>query len=143
MAGKEKQPGSNLRRGPGNPAWKKGVSGNPNGRPCKDVSLTSLIKKYLEEVPDVKVGSGPNTRTWRELIAQAWLVGAYKGNSVLFKELLDRLEGKVALPITGGEGQPLIPPHVEFHFADGAVMKPPRNGHKELTEVASGNGHKA
>lgn len=47
----DKTPGktakSNLR-----PAWKKGQSGNPAGRPVGSISITSMIKKKLEEVPD-------------------------------------------------------------------------------------------
>ena len=38
---------SNLR-----PAWKKGQSGNPAGRPVGSISITSMIKKKLEEVPE-------------------------------------------------------------------------------------------
>ena len=117
---------------------------NPMGRPKKDICLTSLIKEYLEEVPDIKIGGKPNTKTWRELIAQAWLVGAYKGNATLFKELLERIEGKVALPITGDQGEPLIPPPVvRFHLPDGTVIKPPRNGHKSVEALANGDSHKA
>ena len=130
-------------RGKGNP-WKPGQSGNPKGRPKKDMSLTSLLKKYLEEVPNVMVDNQPNTRTWRELIVQAWLFGSYRGNATLFKELLERLEGKVAQPLTGGEGEPLIPPLIEYHFADGTVVRPPRNGH-EVGAVSiddDGNGSK-
>lgn len=75
--------------------WKKGQSGNPKGRPPKDVSLTSLIKEYLETVPDIVRKDGTrNTKTWRELIALAWLTGAADGNQALLKELLDRLDGK-------------------------------------------------
>lgn len=95
----------------------KGLSGNPNGRPPKDVSLTSLLKKYLEEVPAIKVGDQANTKTWRELIVQAWLVGAYKGNSTLFIELINRLEGKIVQPF-GGEGGGAIPVRVIYERAD-------------------------
>lgn len=80
---------------------------NPNGRPRKDCSLTSLIKKYLDEVPELQIGGKANTKTWRELLVQAWLVGAYKGNATLFKELLERIEGKVTQPIGGDEGKPI------------------------------------
>lgn len=84
--------------------WKKGESGNPKGRPRKEVSLTSLLKKYLDDVPDIQVGGKTNTKSWMELIVQAWLVGAYKGNAQLMRELLDRVEGKVPQPIAGAEG---------------------------------------
>ena len=86
--------------------FQPGVSGHP-GRTPKDVSLTSLLKKYMEEVPEVLAGGKKNSKTWRELLVEAWIVGAYKGNSVLFKELIDRLEGKVLLQVGGKDGGPI------------------------------------
>jgi len=131
MADTEKQ-----KRYSGLKPFKPGQSGNPKGRPKKDVSLTSLLKKYLDEVPSVKIGDKVNTElTWRQLIVQAWLVGAYRGNATLFKELIERLEGKVAQPITGGEGEPLLQPIIYLHMPDGTVVKSPRNGHKEVAEL--------
>lgn len=85
--------------------WRKGQSGNPKGRPPKDLSLTSLIKEYLEQVPDIIGNDGEkNTKTWLELIALAWLTGAADGNQALLKELLDRLDGKPEskVRLTGG-----------------------------------------
>lgn len=67
---------------------------NPNGRPCKDVSLTSLLKEEIEKVP---LGEKQG-RTWRQLLVLAWLTGAMK-NPVLLKELLERVEGKVTQPV--------------------------------------------
>ena len=122
--------------------FKPGQSGNPKGRPRKDVSLTSMVKNLLEDVPELMLGGKKNTMTWRELIVRAWLVGSYKGNATMFTRLIERVEGKVALPITGGKGEPLVPPVVRFHFADGTVIVPPRNGHKPMEAVPGGNGDK-
>ena len=93
---------NNLKRG--NPAWGNkregtGKSGNPNGRIRKDCSLTSLLKEEIEKIPP---GEKYN-RNWRQLLVLAWLTGAMK-NPVLFKELLDRLEGKVVQPVGGAAG---------------------------------------
>jgi len=64
--------------------------------------LTSLLKEQIDTIPsDEKQG-----RTWRQLLVLAWLTGAMK-NPVLFKELLDRLEGKVLQPIGGQNGEPI------------------------------------
>lgn len=113
----------------------KGKSGNHNGS-----SLTTLVKQLLKDVPDIQIAGKRNTKRWRQLIAQAWLVGAYQGNPTYFKELLERIEGKVAQPITGAEGTPLIPPVTVFKFADGTEFKPPRNGHKSVKAMVDGNG---
>lgn len=121
--------------------WKPGQSGNPKGRPKKDVCLTSLVKKQLDEVPEIMISGKPNDKTWRELIVTAWLVAAYKGNPTYFRELMDRLEGKVPMPITGSGGEPLLPEPMQLILANGTVIKSPRNGH-EIGEIkAGGNGH--
>ncbi len=84
----------------GNPNWGKGVSGNPRGRPRKDLCITSLLKEELDKIP---LGEKHN-RTWRQLLVLAWLTGAMK-NAVLLKELLDRVDGKVAQPLeVSGKG---------------------------------------
>lgn len=116
-------------------AWSKGKSGNPNGH-----SLIGLVKKLLQDVPEIMIGGKRNTKKWRELIVHAWLVGAYQGNATYFKELLERIEGKVAQPITGAEGEPLIPPVTVFKFADGTEFKPPRNGDKPVGAMIDGDG---
>ena len=79
-----------------------GNCANPNGRPKKDVSLTSLLKEEITKIP-----SGERQgRTWRQLLVLAWLTGAMK-NPVLLKELLDRLEGRPTQIVTGAEGGPI------------------------------------
>ena len=134
-------PDKHINNRSGNTRWKAGQSGNPKGRPRKDVSLTSLLKKYLDDIPNVKIGDKVNTElTWRQLIVQAWLIGSYKGNATLFKELLERVEGKVVQPLSGAEGEPLMAPIVNLHMPDGTIVKVPRNGHnKEEAEVMAGH----
>jgi len=79
-----------------------GNNANPKGRPVKDCSITSLLKEELDKIP-----SGEKQgRTWRQLLVLAWLTGAMK-NPVLFKELLERVEGKVLQPIGGEDGGPI------------------------------------
>lgn len=79
----------------GNPNWVKGQrSANPNGRPRKDVSLTSLLKTELDKVPEGETKG----RTWRQLLVLAWLTGSLKNPTLLF-ELLNRLEGRPVQPI--------------------------------------------
>ncbi len=75
-----RQSGSNLRRGPGNPAWLKdpvtgkGRSGNPKGPPRKADCLISCIKDELAK----KAINGVQTK--EQLIAAVLLEMATKGN---------------------------------------------------------------
>ena len=89
---------------PGNNCgFQKGQVANPNGRPRKEVCLTSQLKQYLTEpVPGDEQG-----RTGVELAAEAWFKAMLAGNPILFKEGLERLEGKVGQPIIGEGGGPI------------------------------------
>ena len=71
--------------------WKKGISGNPRGRPKKQDRLAILLRKELGKIcPADRAG-----RTWEELLILASLQLALKGNPTAFKEVWERLEGKV------------------------------------------------
>ena len=81
---------------PGNPTRiKPGQVLNPKGRPPKDVSLTSLLKEQLEQIPE----HSKQGKTWRQLIVEAWMWGALKGNPILLRELVERIDGRVVQPI--------------------------------------------
>jgi hypothetical protein len=71
--------------------WKKGVSGNPRGRPKKQDSLTSLLKEEIKKICPVD----RQKRTWGELMVLATLQLAMKGNPAALKEVWERLDGKV------------------------------------------------
>ncbi len=75
--------------------WKPGESGNPKGRPPKGISITSLVKELLSQIPDIEEDGVKNDKTWAELISLALVKGAVKGNAPLLKETLDRIDGKV------------------------------------------------
>lgn len=77
--------------------WKKGQSGNPDGRPTGSISLVEQLKAYLRRHPeDIQA------------IVLALIQQGKIGNMVATKEMLDRIDGKVAdrhliegdLPIT-------------------------------------------
>jgi len=82
--------------------WQKGQSGNPKGRAPKELTLTSLAREKLAEscpyAPD---------KTWAEYLVERWLGHAVE-NAVYFRELIERLEGKVLQPIGGEGGKDLI-----------------------------------
>src|SRR5271163_882596 len=69
--------------------WKKGQSGNPSGRPkCK--TLSNAYRNKLEEA----VPNDPEGRTWAELIAEAQVRDAVRGNVQAAREIADRTEGR-------------------------------------------------
>lgn len=76
--------------------WQPGQSGNPKGRPKKNVCLTSLLKEELQKInPQDK-----QKRTWAQLIILATMKLALKGNAAALKEVWDRIDGKIKdLPI--------------------------------------------
>jgi len=85
----------------GNPNWTKGVSGNPNGRPKRIVSLTSEMKAQLGNVCPYD----SEKRTWLQYLVERWLAHSIE-NATYFRELIERLEGKVTQPIGGDEEKP-------------------------------------
>jgi len=80
---------------PAETRWKKGVSGNPSGRPKKKDSLTSLLKEEIKKI----CPADRQKRTWEELMVLATLQLAMKGNTAALKEVWERLDGKI--PQTG------------------------------------------
>jgi len=69
--------------------WKKGKSGNPSGRP-KSKTLSDAYRNKLEE----PVPNDPEGRTWAELIAEAQVRDAVRGNVQAAREIADRTEGR-------------------------------------------------
>lgn len=80
--------------------FRPGQSGNPGGRP-KGPSITARVRKLLEER---KTGDGrklPGRKQFADLVAEAILKEALKGNSKILWPLLERLEGKVPEELRG------------------------------------------
>jgi hypothetical protein len=73
------------------------------GRPKGSLSLTNEIKKVLESVDPA------SRKPILELLAIAAARQAIKGNSPYFKEIIERLDGKVAdkTELTGKDGGPV------------------------------------
>src|SRR5271168_3785052 len=68
---------------------KKGQSGNPGGRPKSKTLSDAYRFKQEEPVPN-----DPEKRTWAELIAEAQVRDAVRGNVQAAREIADRTEGK-------------------------------------------------
>jgi hypothetical protein len=69
--------------------FKKGQSGNPSGRP-KSKTLSDAYKSKLEEL----IPNDPEGRTWAEIIAEAQIRDAVRGNVQAAREIADRTEGR-------------------------------------------------
>lgn len=84
------------------PQVKGGVARNPHGRPKNRLCLTAIAREKLgEKRPD-----DPKGRTQGEYLVDQWIEKAAE-NPVYFRELLERMEGKVTQPISGEDGKPI------------------------------------
>jgi hypothetical protein len=70
---------------------KPGQSGNPRGRPPNESSLTVLLRQELDNI----CAADQKGRTWKELIVEALMRLAIKGNSTAINTVFERIEGKV------------------------------------------------
>ena len=68
--------------------FKPGQSGNPGGRPKKQV--TAALESELNNL----VPGDSEKRTWLQLMVQGAIKKAVKGDMKAFAEIIDRLEGK-------------------------------------------------
>jgi hypothetical protein len=85
------------------PQVKGGVARNPHGRPKNRLCLTAIAREKLgEKRPD-----DPKGRTQGEYLVDQWIEKAAE-NPVYFRELLERMEGKVTQPISGEGGGAVI-----------------------------------
>lgn len=68
--------------------WKKGESGNPNGRPPVQDSLNNLLRERLEEIdPDAGLAN-------KEIVAGELLRLGKAGNLSAIQYIFDRVDGK-------------------------------------------------
>lgn len=80
-----------------NAPWKPGQSGNPLGRP-KGKSLLHEIREVLDDT--VLLGQrNKDGKTNRRVLAETAIRHAQLGRSAYFKEIMERLFGKVPLKV--------------------------------------------
>jgi hypothetical protein len=87
----------------GNPNWKKGVSGNPNGVGKKPKLIRDAI---MQEI----LAAGEDHKMLRKIAKRALELAA-DGNDQARQWVSDRLEGKVAQGIVGGDDSDAIAVH--------------------------------
>jgi hypothetical protein len=125
------------------PKWEKGQSGNPAGRP-KEKLLTDAIRvrlKYTvgqfltkEEVAKYGFSAEQQKLTVAELLADRFIRAALAGNSEgtrQFRELMDRIEGRVPLPLMGVEGGEFVLNVVNHIARPNRVPKPEQKTSKK------------
>ena len=84
---------SNYEIGHGKPPkhaqWKKGQSGNPNGRPRKDLRMTALVARLLGQRIVVRKGKSTKRMTRLEHLLHRLFEQALSGDARLIKMVLD------------------------------------------------------
>lgn len=76
------------KRRTGNPAWVKGVSGNPAGKPPGSVSVVAELKRKIQEVP---LGQ---QKTYLQLLVDRLLKKSIAdGDISAIKEIINRIDG--------------------------------------------------
>jgi len=68
-------------------SFKKGQSGNPNGRPKKGTALTDILSLNLDK-------ADKSGKLLREAIAEKLIDAALNGDIIALKYVFDRLDGK-------------------------------------------------
>lgn len=81
---KKNMPGKNTR-------FKPGQSGNPKGRPKKELCVTDILREQ-SKIRDVQTEEGKITRA--EAIAKRLWLMAMEGDIAALKYIYDRLDGK-------------------------------------------------
>ena len=77
--------------------WKPGQSGNPSGRPKKK-PLTEALQRVLAKLSDDE----------RDVLCKEMITKLATGDVAAFKEVADRVEGKVPTPVGGTDDLPPI-----------------------------------
>ena len=83
-------------RGQIKPRWKKGESGNPNGRPVGSQNSKTILQKFLnlKMTAENPITKELEALTVAEQIHLMQIAKAIDGDLYSYKEIIDRLEGK-------------------------------------------------
>ena len=89
--------------------FKKGQSGNPLGRPKGSVSIVSLIREKLEEIPE-----GQKKRYADLLVDRIFIKALKEGDTATIRDIIDRIDGKPVQPTDLTSGGKAIAPVAEI-----------------------------
>lgn len=104
--------------------FKPGQSGNPHGS-GGSLSLVALIKEELRLVPERGLDGVDNDEHYEnaKLLVQRMVREAIDGNFQYAKEILDRVDGKPVVPISGPAGG-AIEVRQEMKIIDASDIRP-------------------
>ena len=85
----------------------KDWNGNGKGRPPKSQCVSSLLRELLLGNPVEITAKWKVSPTGAMMVAMAMFAKMGRGDMTAVKEGLDRVEGKVAQPVTGEGGGPV------------------------------------
>ena len=101
--------------------FKRGQSGNPNGRPKTAQSLLTLVRKRMLEKVQVKTASGIKSVTRIDALLMKAMEQGGKGEFRAIKELFSLYATAVPEP-RKEEGMPSPVDHVDLSAADQAIL---------------------
>jgi hypothetical protein len=94
------------------PAWQKGQSGNPAGRPKGAQNRSTIARKWLEVNEQIKnpITGELETLTQEDIITLAQIKKARNGDSVAYKSIMDSGYGSATQKsiIAGENDEPVI-----------------------------------
>lgn len=92
----------------------KNLHPNLKGRPTKEHSVTEALRELAPEILEITVGGKKNTtKTAVQLMALGMYLKAIKGDASMAREIIDRLEGKVTIPVSGADGGAIVIEYVD------------------------------
>jgi hypothetical protein len=86
--------------------FQKGISGNPKGRPRKEVCITSWLKEFADKSITAPIDA--KNLTYAQAAALSAWKAAAKGELQEYNFIIERIEGRVPQPITGDSNQPFV-----------------------------------
>jgi len=108
--------------------WKKGQSGNPNGRPKGARNFKTIFIEAAKAVAEsLKLGKEPD-KVLLEIVKRG-IAQALKGNYSFYKDILDRLYGQAKQTIETEEKKVLV--LTDEEEKENEEEKTPTDGNKE------------
>ncbi|MCK5016446.1 MAG: terminase small subunit [Candidatus Peribacteraceae bacterium] len=116
----------------------KGVAAACATRLLKNANIQARLVELHQQVLDDSIATVQERKQILTKIVRQFAFAQVQRNIIAASDQINKMDGSYApekKELTGKDGAELIPPTVEYHFADGTITRPHRNGHREITEV--------